>query len=385
MSLNVPHFKSVQGDRPMIMSHTKENLAQFRFSQFYINEGDEDIFVTLRNNLPVRIKSNEGGYRNSSNFIIRNVYVFQNIHIINDTINNITKIKKNYPNSSNDLDVIKDVLLQRVKGEFSAYCEVVIDRNFDLMELSDYGNTYIPECDTLLSYKTLDLSCPHPFSNEGSSINNYLQNSYRYRSSATLCIDIVDNENNIDKRYLYVAKSLIELKTIKDDTRSSGVYFTVAKDDGTDNPQLTTNNYPISDLEEKLGIYSTKEEAMTGGDPNEVHKRIMLGLQQENEILKATNTKNEQETTAELLRLKEEADKRHLDLERIKKEYAFQAEEIARQKSEREDIYSKKKHEREDYYSERSHSRKDDSEFFKYVPLLAAAAAGTYMAFRQSK
>src|SRR5574343_2050180 len=172
MSLTTPKFFPVKGENPVILTHTKENLAQFRYSQFYINEREEDIFVTLRNNLSVRIPKASSGYKRGSGFKIRNVYVFQNIHVINDTINNIAKLKKNFPNGCKDLDLIKSVLLQRIANEHSAYCEVVIDHCFDTMSLAEVEILYNPETDVMINYKSLDLSCPHPFSDEGSSMVN---------------------------------------------------------------------------------------------------------------------------------------------------------------------------------------------------------------------
>lgn len=389
MSIYSPRTMPVEFSRAEALSNTQENLAPFKFSQFYINNSDIDVIIILRNNIPIRSIAGSSGYKKANEIIIRNVYSFQNINIINDTLNNLSQTMKTYAGDSKELSEIRDILLNKsatASGlhRFSGSCDITIDRTVRIPELVSKETVYIPESDIVLCAKSLNVACPHPFSNEGSTLASYSSLINQIRTSASVNIDIVDNENNISKRYLYVAKKVIELETLKDPTRTSGIYVTNVAHGLGRQPIVNTKFHELENAQSELGIFPTIEEAETGGDPNKIQAAKVAELQKELEI-----SKYHRELS--ILENKTKLDAANNELENFKAQNARLREEAEIRKMqrdealrEREEAMKYRSMNRDDYYEERSHRRKESLEMLKYIPAFIIGAAAAYTATQSS-
>jgi len=173
-------------------------------------------------------------------------------------------------------------------------------------------------------------------------------------------LELIDNENNIKSRYIYVAKQLLEIPVRKDPNRPSGVYFTKAAYDRVNDVHINPEFYSYEDSEKELGLYKTKEEANTGGNPELINKNLLA--EKEKELVDA---KHRLESIVS--NNKERINQLETELELKKKETAAIKEE-----------YEEKKIKRTDYYEERSSVRKDSNEIVKFIPAVIAGAVAAF-------
>jgi hypothetical protein len=356
----------------------KENLASFKISQFYENNTNEDVVVLLRNNLPIRVPKHVTGFSHGKTFNIKTAYTFNSHNTIIDTINGSTEILKNYSTQNEDLHLIKTALLNNYNNDrHTNYCCVVIERQVDLQTLKQDEVLYMPECDTLLCFRNIDLSKPHPFSENGQAISEY-HKFISNRKVSGVFVELIDNENNIGNRYMYVAKQLVEIPARKDPNKKSGVYFTKAVNDKFDDIQIQPEFYDFDNSEDYLGLYRTKEEAMTGGNPDNISKVELKQLEQ-----KLLHAKLEHDRE-KVIRDREVSElQRNLEISKL--ETLRAREEADRAKVVRADAYDQRSKIREDYYEDRSYQRKDTHELIKYLPGIALGIIGAVAYVKSQK
>ena len=263
---------------------------------------------------------------------------------------------------------------------------VVFDRSVD-----DKSCYMIEEVDILLSANKAAITVPHPHSNEGiyhaESLKNGIENH------AGISVKVVDNEHLARVRYYHAGKQLIEVPSIEDHTMQSGVYYTVTTRDTDGFISPRTNFISFKDAEEILGLYRSREEALTHGDPS----LIMKAQESQNKAYSV-------ETEKELLTIKREFEKlkaenavlkESLDLKKTLRDEQYEAMKKQRddyfdmvEKARKDQFETRKadlervERERRDYYDERSSKRKDWSDWFKFIPALIAGALSIFAIFR---
>ena len=171
------------------------------------------------------------------------------------------------------------------------------------------------------------------------------------------------------------------IRPVKDENRVSGGYLFIQNTiPGLEN--AVSERVELDQLEEKLGLYKTEEDAITAGNSQILFTNKITELQRQisEDNLKITQTKNEYELEllnakrkmteleAELRDKKLEEEKLKLEFEKTRRTYD---ETIMKLKEEAE----RKKYEREDYYDEKSHRRKESTEYIKMLPALISLAA----------
>lgn len=375
--------------KPIINVHTDtgEASAEFKLTQFYINNTNENITVVLRNNLPIYCPKHRQTLSGATSFTIRNVYQFNSYAVIIDTINQLTNVI-NAHGETEDLKLIRDVLINAFDGDRNCnYARVCIDRKIDILNIKSNGSLYVPEADVLLQYNHLDVSVPHPFSKNGHGIAEYHKIAEEKKVTG-IFIELIDNENNIDKRYMYVANQILEVPVTKDKTKESGVYFTKAINDKFNDVHIKPEFYTFDEAVDYLGLYKSKEEAATGGNPQLVSKVKLAELEEKLQTIKHNNQIDQAEKQSLIAKLNHDLELAKAEVIRVKHEADINKHQRddyydSKQKT-RSDYYDERDKKRDDYYDSRSYQRKDTHELLKYIPGIALGLVGAF-AYVQSK
>lgn len=347
---------------------TGESLSgDYKFSQYYVNESSVDITITQRNNLPIIVNKAIGHNRDKKQITVKNVFSFKSNEQIVATINNINEYQKTYENKQEDLENIKKILILNYNNDrFCSNISIVINYGIDISIIKENNVVYVPNLDLLINLGTYNNAYPHPFSSEGHGMKEY-NDLIKDKKISGIFIELVDNENNIKNRYMYVAKQLLEIPVRKDKNRESGVYFSKATYDRLDEIHIKPEYYNYDKAEVELGLYKTKEEANTGGNPEHISKNELIIKEQE--LIDARH-----KMAINDLKNKELVGSLELELEKIKKDNAKLKEE-----------YEERKYKRTDYYEEKSAVRKDNQEFLKYAPAAIAGLIGIFAIYNSTK
>ncbi len=347
--------------------NTTENVNEFRVVQLYLNNTPDDVCVVHRNNLPIILKRSNSYFGGIGNFTIRTIYHFNSKEQIVNAINNLALVAKDSQIQNNELEIIRTALLEGFNsrhGEIKLY-SVAIDKEVPIKKIKQHRAIYIHEADVVICDPRAMTRCLHPYSEEGMINNNYRE-FVEQRKVSGVFVELIDNENKIHTRYMYVAKKLVEVPARVDKSKKSGVYFTTAEYDHMDEVHINPEYYSAAEAEDILGLHRTAEEAMTGGDPSSLSKIA------------------EDKAKSEYLELK-----RKTDLERIENERRANADQerlrlleaqINENKLNRTDMYEERKTKRADYYDERSTERKDNSELWKYISAACITGLTVYAA-----
>lgn len=347
--------------------NTGENHTEFRVVHLYINNTPEDLCVVHRNNLPIILKRSTQYFGGNGNFTIRTIFHFNGKEQIVTVINNLARFQKESQIRNDELEVIRVALVEAFNscnGDLKYYA-VAIDKEVPIKKIKLHSAIYVHEADVVVCDPRALTKCLHPYSEEGMIHNQYRDFIVQKKVSGVF-VELIDNENKINTRYMYVAKKLVEVPARVDKSKKSGVYFTTADYDHMDNVHIDPEYYSISEAEETLGLHRTAEEAITGGDPSSLSKIA------------------EDKARLELLELK-----RKTDLERVENERkTLEAQEKARileaqlneAKLHRADFYDERKTKRGDEFDERSTNRKDSTELWKYISAVCITGLTVYAA-----
>lgn len=362
-----------------------EHHADFRIVKFYINNTQEDICVTHRNNLPIVTKGGIGGFCGTGEFIVRTVYHFNGRDRIVSTINAIQAYKKKFKLIQPDLEILLKALLISFDNDKNlSISDIGLDKVIPIRTLKDNSSIYIPEEDIMLSNSKSILSQPHPYSDEGAGLAA-CHELVKQKKVSGVFIELIDNENTVKKRFMHVAKQLIEVPSRTDVNKKSGVYFTKAESDRMDEVHLAPEFYTIAEAEEQLGLYKTREEAMTGGNPEVISRIEEDRVKKELTELQRTVSREKIETEREQNEAKRVISALELENENKKIENTRLKESLEAVKATRTDHYEEKKAVRSDYYEDRTYVRKDTHEMWKMGAVAITAGLGVYAVLTKSR
>lgn len=340
--------------------NTGENNAEFRITEIYINNTNEDVCIVQRNNLPVIVKRSQSYFGGAGNLTIRTFYNFNNKEQIVTTINNIDRVVKGSQIKNIELEILHAALLEAYNscgGSIKNYA-VALDKEVPIKKIKQHAAIYIHEADLVVCDPRSMIKCLHPYSDEGMMLDQYRDFIERKKISG-LFVELIDNDNKITTRYMYVAKKLVVVPTKVDKTKKSGVYFTKAGFDVMDEIEIEPEYYSFEDAEQELGLHRTAEAAQSGGDPG-----LLLKIE-------------EDKIRREFLELKTKTDRERVISEERQRKLES---ELNESKLVRTDFYDQKKLQRGDYYEDRSHVRKDGSEIWKFASAICITALGVYAA-----
>lgn len=361
---DIEHFR--QEAKAFYGFQTNETNVHFRSVQVFENNSNEPITVILRNNLPVIIQNNDKHFSKDAGLTIRTIYHFNHRNQIVATINHLDEISRNRKVKNDDLDIIQKGLLEIYQSSNGTtnFHSITIDRVVPLKKIYDHSGIYVHESDILICSP----KCPvkfmqHPFSEEGMMLKRY-HDVIEKNNVSGIFVELIDNDNKISNRYMYVAKRLIEIQPRVDKSRRSGVYYTKAGFDFTGTPEIEPEFHTYEEAEANLGLHKTEEEAITGGDPEYLNRAA------ENKI------------KAELLELK-----RVTEIEKTKSEEKLRVlqADLDTAKAKRNDYFDDQKLRRNDEYENRSYQRKDNSEIWKFASAICITALSVYAAVTKAQ
>lgn len=323
-------------------TNTTENTNEFKIVNLYINNSGQDLYVVHRNNLPILLKKSNNFFSGGGGLILRTIYHFTSSEQINNTINHLKTWKDNCKVRATELELILTGLIKaydHANGRLSCH-SIAIDREVPIKTIKHHSMLYVNENDLLICDQSASGRMFHPYSEEGLLQEKYHEFIEDHNVSGVF-VELIDNENTIKSRYMYVAKQLIEVHARQDKNKVSGVYCTFATNNSLQEAHLDCKHLSFDEAKEAIGLYKTAEEAETGGNPELISKITESKLRDDYARLKV---RTDMEKTA-------------------REEYIISLR----------DQLEAKKLIRNDYYEDRSAGRKDSSEIYKVF----AAIIGT--------
>lgn len=396
--------------------------------QEFTNYSHSSIYMKSQANIPFVVEPNRlGGSDESREHLeIKQIYEVTTPESIYATYELLTSFVQNNVLLSEDAQSIleqlqtlhaRDAQMRTHRFQFATVKRVLLD------EIVREERLYVREVDMVVAARKAYIQAPHPNSKEGLQ-NVDIAGNKAYQGHSGFFVRVVDNDQLCPKRYIFSAKKVIEVPSVIDKTRESGVYYTIntVDDQGVVTP--TSHYCTFEQAEELLGLYRTQEQAITWGNPLKINELEAAKLRENEIVLK----REEQKLKADLARLQHEHDveavqgKRELTrmqqmLEELKSENTMLKEyrdvrslvrtdefeetnqrrkenveklkaqsEAKKLKAERKKFEMERrkmeldlaKKAREDRYDQASTARKSTLDVLKFIPALLLGAAGIW-------
>ncbi len=258
-------------------------------------------------------------------------------------------------------------------------------------EFDECGSVYVRSTDVLVTKNRDAVNKPHPNSNEGFQ-QVRLETEKRFTGHSGVFIYIVDNERRVPSYFFYSARQIIEVPSMYDPKQETGVYImkTEVKGSGLN---ILSEFKSFEEAMEIYGLYTTRDEARTNGDPSillkkeereriEAFKKTELEsservrrMEHENELLKNENAKVKDMLDIASRRRAHEFE----EISHRRKLDSLQADQYYTQ----EERQSKTKMEKTKHKMEKKTAgMKFANEAIKLVPALILGAVGIYAATR---
>ena len=351
-----------------------EDGALFSKTVSFENRTNMDLTVIDRNNIPVCFPSNIAHYRGESEFTITSTYTFNSWEQVVSTINTMTKMKELFPEQDPSRALIYDLLGKAYnKNPRQPVTRIVIRRSIPVEEFQNHHTVYQQDTDYLVCNSSGLLKQVHPYSDEGIARSSTRELIAGKKLSGTL-IEMIDNDNLIDDRYVYLGKRTVRIPAMKNPEKPSGVYVTHLEQTAYGETKQNTVRMSFQEAEETIGLYRTAEMAMTGGNPEEIIKAEEKRLQRELETSKREAEREAIEHGRDLVRSKAKLADLDRILEEKRKENQFLKEELEARGSSRKD-----------FYEDRSFVRKDSHELIKYIPTIIGVGVAALAIFYKNK
>ncbi len=349
----------------------KENLTTFKHVDLFINNSDHDLVLSNRGDLPVFIpKPNSNKDSSSKNITLIRRYRFKNNTSTRRTLDLIKEFKRNYVIENNEeLNIIEQVLNNHNNNNISCnYIDIVIKYIIDLSDIKEYNRIYDRKTDLLISLYDSSCISPHPFGKYGKAMEEY-SDYISNKKGAGVFIEVIDNENIISSRYMFVANRVIEFPAIKNNEKESGIYCTFLSHDNYGNINIEPINLNF-DNGEQIGLYKNKELAYSGGNTEEKFRIQRMEL--ENNLL---------ESKSKLQKVNEELEIQKQETLRFKhelesKKYNFDSEKLSKEER------SLKLNEE---YEQRSLDRKEQHEIIKFLPAFLGGMVTLFLFMKSTK
>lgn len=337
--------------------------------QYYINHTNINLTIVTRDGLKQEIKHTVSKY--TEEFLIRTEYFIPAANV--DKVQDFLIRTDNTDDLCIDINAFKEAFFIQYEHSRFKNMRIVIDCVVDQNDIREYRHLYVSNRDLVLSMDPAECAPDHPFSKKA-----LLQERYKELTNNAcgvgFSIDIVDNKGDFAPRYLFAAKRLFKIHPFEDKTRESGVYLGVTDFDSSGKLVVETIHLALEEACDRIGLYKTREEAISAGDIKALRSEELSKLSHEislknlelqcllqenkeyHEKLKAQTIEKEFYVKQATLQLEEK-------LKRIEQENKLMEAELQKWKAK----YDKQKLELEDYYSRKQYERKDNSDWFKFV------------------
>jgi len=363
--------------RPIPEEQIKDLHDSFSYERYYVNDTYRDVTVVMRNGLTVHLPRAvfHHSRENDRRFRVRTVFHFRNMRNVSPALKSIQTYARQHGVSTEDLELLEKEIRQAIGPNYDARFftrELTLEHSVDEDDLDTSLGAFFPEEDVLVVDTRYSDRVFHPHSIRGRAQEKLDPLLDEIRGTGML-IEIVDNEKNISTRFIHVLGKTVEIRPRVDPTRASGVYVIRAEDTlGTD-LRSKTEFMTIEEAYEKIGLYRTREEAITGGD------------------VKLLASERVAEAEARLKSIEQEITQKKHSLEELRIEGQRQEHELRSKERQEQTQYTIKKLERDDHYDSRSASRRDTSETIKLSTVIVGAVitaasglAGWYFSRKKS-
>jgi len=269
----------------------------------------------------------------------------------------------------------------------------MIDAVVDGTLLEEHRSLYVHNRDMVLSIEAVDVAPHHPFDALESSKERNEQ-LLKDHIGAGVVVEFIDNSGGTQERYFHVGKQIYSVRSRRDPTRADGIYVFKTYVDAGGQRHTLSNYYELNKAEEELGLYTSFEMAVSGGDIKTLREQELEKRKHENRLLQTELEQLKSHSEQELLAIKLDNTRQEVNFkERVNQlDQSLKESEHARKMAqERWDLekldmqrrleydrnrYANQDMERKDYYENRSHVRKDFTEGLKLWPVLLTAAVG---------
>lgn len=360
-SVNSKSVKTTKAQRSEDCANLRHyNAGGFQHSVSMLNFTDKPLYVKTQGNAPFVLMPIRGKVQGS-------------IHQPHVEIKVTNGVKTNQ-DFSETLQLANQIITEKIptsleskklfdKIQSNIESEAVLTRHYGIEDTNYFmvlecdiiadGYSFIRECNLLLSFDRSIVFEHHPNSNESWNAPD-LRDYQESRQSAGNMIRVIDNDNVRDKWYYFSAKQIVEVCASQDRTKDSGVYFTRLLYDGGAN-RIETEHMSFAEAEERLGLYATKEAALTNGNPDH-----LITAEETRYKLQLENARRE----IELLKHEAEQQKALHDIEisRIKFDATVKKERIEMSATERKDELDEKSARRKDDYDKKEKKRKNKTD-----------------------
>ena len=180
-----------------------------------------------------------------------------------------------------EISAVDKPLLGDITTEVSFNYYHIIDGGF----ISNKSTVYDRELDILV-YVGNSVNAPDHPANDTEVVTAFYNGLGETVECSSVVFDIVDNDDTIaGKRYVYAGGQVVTIPVRKDPSKENGLHVITRV--GT---KVNAEVVEIGKFAD-FGVYKSKEEALTAGDPSLIHKERVQKLIKETEELKAENNK----------------------------------------------------------------------------------------------
>lgn len=287
------------------------------FSTTFLNFTGKTVYVIDRSG--IRFSVPAAAMCKTGFFIIRKKYFIprESIHDIQRMLTYTDLCHDDYP----ELVAFNDGF-KRCSDNHPTNQSIIIDTPIPIDEITK-GNGYVTNHDIVLTLASMEKKILHPFAKPHIAEARYASFSAEYKGLGTF-VEIIDNDNEIGDRFMLIAKAMRRVVPRRDITREPGIYLVTIDEEST-----TSVHYPFSDAE-SVGLYRTKEEAISAGDTAALLEADIARLNHEVK----TQTMEHQRETARLSREHEtelaEIKQRNLEIDGLNKAKDLEIQKLQR-------------------------------------------------------
>lgn len=401
-----------------IHDHLTMNMRGFfEVTKSIINTSESPVTVMEANGLPVLIPPQPRSPVDMERdvIIVKNVYRYRS----NESIQACLRMIESLESEGGHLDASVKSIQSQLRNVLNreprtSNAEVGLAYRIPINLLEKEVLMYSPEIDTTFLYNGPITKVAHPRSLEGTLILEMERQRHEHLLSG-VNFKIVDNEMRYRSRYMFAANKVFEIPTTKDTSKESGVYYAYSETDTYGNVNLITGFVTMEEAETTFGLYKTREEALSSGNPelaikadyertrSEIERmriesertkmendRYRLDKETEIQQLKIALQLRDEELQLEKTRAEVEKTKRNEELDARKHEREMVKTVSDERKTIRDSYFDMYKSDRElarlhraDVYESRSYDRKETVEWLKFIPavLVGAGAMLGFMRF----
>jgi hypothetical protein len=274
-----------------------------------------------------------------------------------------------------DFRIFKDSFYRQYEEHRFTPIQIILDCVIKEERLEEHQSLYIVNRDTVVSLLYASQAPDHPHSYSVLLHERYMELA-KTVYGMTLSIELIDNEQLIGERYIYLAKQLLKLKPRKDPLRTSAVYVGITDRDDHNKPIVNVGRFELEEAEEKLGLYKTREEAISGGDVKTLRQEQVAEMNHQLYMAQLELKQLEQTFKEELERTRAEHQQRDSAIKEKEAQFAKEKLEMETEAIRLKARLDAERMTRESYYEERSYNRKDNHDWFKFITGVLVAGLG---------